>query len=111
MITVTAQFTMKAGETALALQRVQAVKEQTEFEQAGAVFYLVHQVLDADKRPTDTLLFYESYRDQAALDAHLASSSWKALVAGWSECFEGSPTTITLTSLQRIAGFARLDAC
>jgi quinol monooxygenase YgiN len=101
---------MKPGEVGLALRRVQAVKRQTELEQPGACFYLVHRVLDARKRPTRTLLFYESYRDKKALDAHLASTSWKALVAGWSECFEGSASDIEVTSLQRIAGLARLDA-
>jgi quinol monooxygenase YgiN len=110
VITVTAQFTMKAGRTELAMRRVEAVKRQTELDQPGAVFYLVHRLLDARKRPTRTLVFYESYRDQKALDAHLASSSWKALVAGWSECFEGSPSAITVIGLQRIAGFARLVA-
>jgi quinol monooxygenase YgiN len=110
VITLTAQFTMKPGEVGLALRRVEAVKRQTEKEQPGTLFYLVHRVLDARKRPTRTLLFYESYRDQKALDAHLAGSSWKALIAGWSECFEGSPKDIDVTGLQRIAGIVRLEA-
>lgn len=110
MITLTAQFTMKAGATSLALKRVEAVRRQTDREQPGALVYLVHRLLDARKRPTRTLLFYECYRDQKALQAHLDSSSWKALVKGWSECFEGTPKDIQVASLERLGGFAHLEA-
>jgi hypothetical protein len=39
------------------------------------------------------------------VQAHLDSSSWKALVAGWSECFEGSPASNQVTFLDRLGGF------
>lgn len=110
MITIIAQFTMKAGATSLALARVAAVRRQTDREQPGALVYLVHRLLDARKRPTRTLVFYECYRDRKALQAHLDSSSWKALVKGWSDCFEGTPKDIQVTFLARLAGFAHLEA-
>jgi hypothetical protein len=55
-------------------------------------------------------LFYECYRGQAALDAHLKSRSWQSLVSGWSTYFEGTPKVgkgIAVVSLDRLAGFAR----
>lgn len=110
MITVTAQFTMKAGATSLALKRIEAVRRQTDREQPGALVYLVHRLLDARKRPTRTLVFYECYRDHKALEAHLNSSSWKALVKGWSQCFEGAPKDIQVAFLERLGGFAHLEA-
>ena len=113
MITLTAQFTMRRGKERLALARVAAVKEQADREQPGTLLYLVHRVLDAKGRPTAGLLFYECYADTRALDAHLASSSWKALTARWAECFEGTPKAgdgITMTSLKRIDGFVHLQA-
>lgn len=103
---------MKDGCVPLALARVNAVRDQANLEQPGTLLYLVHQVLDASGNATRSLLFYECYRNQAALDAHLASSSWQTLVNGWSECFEGTSTIgngITLTSLDRLGGFVRLD--
>jgi quinol monooxygenase YgiN len=105
MIALTAQFTMKDGKVREALELVGAVRLQSDREQPGTLLYLVHRVLDAQKQPTRDLLFYESYLDQAAVQAHLDSSSWKALVAGWSECFEGSPASNQVTFLDRLGGF------
>ncbi|HNV73262.1 MAG: antibiotic biosynthesis monooxygenase [Gemmatimonadetes bacterium] len=111
MITLVAQFTMKPGKVALALRRVDAVRAQADQEQPGTLLYLVHRVLDAKGRPTRTLLFYESYRDAAALQAHLDSASWKALEAGWSQCFEGTRAKgVKVTKLDRIGGFVHLQA-
>lgn len=110
MITLTAQFTMRAGQVAGALELVSAVKAQSDAEQPGTLFYLVHRVLDEEKQPTRTLLFYECYVDQNALDAHLASTAWKALTNQWATYFEGTPDSIAVTWLDRIAGFVRLEA-
>ena len=110
MITLTARFSMRPGRIALALRRVAAVKAQSDREQPGTLLYLVHRELDARKRPTRVLLFYECYRDGAALKAHLASESWRALTNRWSECFEGTAKDVQVTSLERIAGFVHLDA-
>ena len=110
MITLTAEFTMQPGKVDQALKLVHAVKVQSDTEQSGTLFYLVHRVLDRKRQPTRTLLFYECYRDKKALDAHLGSPSWKALIRKWKSCFEGTPADIVVTSLDRFAGFVRLDA-
>ena len=60
-------------------------------------------------RQTRTFLFYECYRDDDALTAHLQSSSWKALVKAWPKCFEGSATEIAVTKARRLGGFVHLD--
>lgn len=109
MVTLVAQFTMKAGAVSRALQLVDAVRQQADAEQPGTLLYLVHRVLDAKGRETRTLLFYECYRDDAALSAHLKSSSWVALKKAWSRCFEGTPNDVAVTKVRRLGGFVHLD--
>lgn len=110
MITSIAHFTMKAGKEELALARLAAVRAQAEREQPGVVFYLVHRVISRKtNRPTRKLMFYESYVDDAALQRHLNSKEWKAVVKGWSDCFEGT-SNVSFVSLERIAGFVHLQA-
>ena len=108
MVTLVAQFTMKAGAEPRALRLVDAVRRQADHEQPGTLLYLVHRVLE-NKKESRTLLFYECYRDQKALDAHLASSSWQKLTKAWTRCFEGTPDTIDPTFVRRIGGFVHLD--
>jgi quinol monooxygenase YgiN len=111
-ITSVATFTMRAGREADALALIRAVKRQARDEQPGTLVYLVHRVLDKKGKPTRTLYFYERYRNEAALQAHLASTSWQRVTAKWSECFEGkSPRTgINFFGVQRIAAFERAGA-
>ena len=111
-ITSVATFTMRAGREADALALIRAVKRQAEREQPGTLVYLVHRVLDRKGKPTRTLYFYERYRNAAALNAHLASSSWKRVIAKWTDCFEGkSPKTgIEFFGVKRIAAFERPGA-
>lgn len=109
MITLVAQFTMKAGAVKSALALVDAVRRESDEGQPGTLLYLVHRVLDAKGRETRTLLFYECYRDDAALKAHLKSRSWKALKKGWSDCFEGKSSDIAVTKLRRLGGFVHVD--
>ena len=111
-ITSIATFTMRAGRETAALALIRAVKRQAEREQPGTLVYLVHRTLDKKGKPTRTLYFYERYRNEAALQAHLASSSWKRVVAKWAECFEGrSPTTgLKFFGVKRIAAFERPGA-
>lgn len=110
MITLVAQFTMKPGAVRRAMALVGAVREESERDQPGTLFYLVHRTLNDRQRETRTLFFYECYRDDAALKAHLRSRSWKALVKEWSDCFEGSVAEIAVTKLRRIGGFVHLEA-
>ena len=111
-ITSIATFTMRAGREAEALKLIGAVKRQAEREQPGTLVYLVHRVLDAKGKPTRTLYFYERYRNEAALKAHLASSSWQRVTARWKENFEGtSPKAgIRFFGVKRIAAFERAGA-
>lgn len=109
MITLTARFTMKEGMVPGALALVDAVRVEADEDQQGTLMYLVHRALDTQYLPTLDLVFYECYRDDAALAAHIASPSWKAVVAGWSQYFEGTSSTIEVTSLDRIGGFVHLD--
>jgi quinol monooxygenase YgiN len=111
-ITSIATFTMRAGREADALALIRAVKRQAERDQPGTLVYLVHRTLDKKGKPTRTLYFYERYRNAAALNAHLASSSWKRVIAKWTDCFEGkSPKTgIKFFGVKRISAFERAGA-
>jgi len=111
-ITSIATFTMRAGRETDALALIRAVKRQAERDQPGTLVYLVHRTLDKKGKPTRTLYFYERYRNAAALNAHLASSSWKRVIAKWTDYFEGkSPRTgIKFFGVKRIAAFERPGA-
>ncbi|HMV30819.1 MAG TPA: antibiotic biosynthesis monooxygenase [Gemmatimonadales bacterium] len=112
-ITSFATFTIKPGQVPGALRLIAAVKRQAEREQPGTLVYLVHRVLDAKGKPTRQLYFYERYRGQAALNAHLASSSWQKVLKEWSRYFEGTPVPgkgLSFFGVERIAAFARPGA-
>jgi quinol monooxygenase YgiN len=85
------------------------VKRQAEATQPGTLVYLVHRRLDPKtNQPTRQLYFYERYRSMAALEAHLASSSWLRVKKEWRNYFEGSSSTsIKFFGVKRIAAFAR----
>ena len=111
-MTSLAKFTIRPGKTAEALRLIEAVKRQSEREQPGTLVYLVNHVLDKQNRPTGTLLFYERYRDLAALKAHLNASSWQAVHRAWKKVFEGAPPAPgrKVTPLASISEFARPGA-
>jgi quinol monooxygenase YgiN len=111
-ITSIATFTMRAGREAEALALIGAVKRQAEREQPGTLVYLVHRTLDKKGKPTRTLYFYERYRNTAALDAHLASTSWKRVIEKWTDCFEGKSarSAVKFFGVKRIAAFERPGA-
>lgn len=111
-ITSIATFTIKPGKVPGALKLVAAVKRQAERDQPGTLVYLVHRVLDQKNQPTRQLYFYERYRNLAALNAHLASSSWQRLTREWSGYFEGKTPKVGISffGVERIAAFARAGA-
>ena len=111
-ITSVATFEMRRGREAGALRLIAAVKRQAEREQPGTLIYLVHRVIgQRTGRPTRHLYFYECYRNQAALQAHLHSGSWRRVQAEWTRYFKGSyKTGIKFFGVKRIAAFARRGA-
>lgn len=108
-VTTWGSFTMRRGQEKGALKLINAVKRQAQKDQPGTLVYLVHRLTDAKGRPTRTLLFYERYRNMKALNAHLASSSWQAVVSHWPTYFEGESAKkgVTFENMDRIAAFAR----
>jgi quinol monooxygenase YgiN len=111
-ITSIATFEMRKGREAGALRLIAAVKRQAEREQPGTLVYMVHRILDKrTNQPTRHLYFYERYRNQAALNAHLNSSSWKRVTAEWTRYFTGTASTgIKFFGVKRLAAFARRGA-
>jgi quinol monooxygenase YgiN len=111
IITTIATFTMRRGKVPGALRLIRAVKKQAEAEQPGTLVYLVHRTLDPKGKPTRVLYFYERYRNLAALEAHLASQSWEAVLTQWTRFFEGTyPKAVKFFGVERIAAFAREGA-
>lgn len=108
-ITIIPRLVMRRGREAGALKLIDAVRKEARASQPGTLVYLVHRVIDG--KGDRTLCFYERYRNQAALNLHLGSASWKKVVEQWTEYFEGaSPKSVQMLSLNRIAAFARKGA-
>jgi quinol monooxygenase YgiN len=108
-VTLIPQLVMRRGREAGALKLIAAVRKEAQATQPGTLVYLVHRVLDG--KGDRTLCFYERYRNQAALNIHMQSASWKAVVTQWQQYFEGaSPKDIEILSVKRIAAFARKGA-
>lgn len=108
IVTSVATFTMRAGREAGALRLIRAVERQAKAEQPGTLVYLAHRTLDKKGKPTRTLYFYERYRSGKALQRHLDSTSWKAVVSQWTTYFEGpSADSIDFFNVHRIAAFER----
>jgi quinol monooxygenase YgiN len=111
-VTSWATFTMRKGKEAGALRLINAVRRQAQREQPGTLVYMVHRQTDAKGRLTRTLLFYERYRSMKALNEHLASSSWQAVVANWAQYFEGESAKVGVkfVGMERIGAFMRPGA-
>lgn len=108
-VTLIPRLVIRRGREASALRLIAAVKKEAHARQPGTLVYLVHRVIDG--KGDRTLCFYERYRNQAALNVHLGSASWKEVVKQWRRNFEGaSPKDIALLSVRRIAAFARKGA-
>ena len=75
MIVVSAVFQAKPGGEAELESALRAMIEPVSKE-SGALEYAVHRALDDAGR----FFFYEKYRDQAAVDLHMASPYLKALL-------------------------------
>ena len=103
---------MRRGKEQGALKLVNALRREAERSQKGTVVYLVHRKLDAKGQPTRELAFYERYSSMKALQAHLASKSWQAMVTHWPEFFEGKGPKDggPFIKLVRIGAFMRKGA-
>lgn len=110
-ITTIATFTMRPGKEQGALRLIAAVRRQAEREQPGTLVYMVHRVLDKKNQPTRTLYCYERYRNTAALEKHLNSSSWQRVQQDWRTYFEGTVRGgVKFFGVERISAFARPGA-
>ena len=74
-LAVIVNFTVKAGEESKAKEWIKKMEEQTRRE-PGCRHYIGHQSVEDPRR----FMFYELYDDQAALDAHSASSYYQQYV-------------------------------
>jgi autoinducer 2-degrading protein len=72
-----AKWKVREGNLEKVLSLLPKLAELSRAEE-GCIFYRVHQ----GRSETHTLMLYESYRDEAALDAHRASEHFQRMVVG-----------------------------
>lgn len=77
MIVLKVDMVVKPGAEAKCKQYIHILQEHSRKE-PGCVQYVGHQSLDDSRR----FLFYEVYRDKAALEAHRAAPYFKQYVSG-----------------------------
>jgi hypothetical protein len=92
-----------------------ALAERVRQQEAGTLTYLVHMPLSGDPRlvsrpPADgpSIVFFETYADADAFQAHLNGTAFTEFVARYGDYFVGAggkPQT-TVTFLECVAGFA-----
>jgi quinol monooxygenase YgiN len=95
-IAVIAKLTAQEGKRAELAAALQGALDTAAGEE-GTLCYILHE----DAVEADTLWFYESYTDQAALDAHMGSDAFKALGPAIGPFLGGRPE---LTFLKPIGG-------
>ncbi len=72
-----AKWKVREGQLEKVLSLLPKLAELSRAEE-GCLFYHVHQ----GRSETHTLMLYESYRDEAALDEHRASAHFQKIVVG-----------------------------
>ena len=92
-----------------------SLAERVQQQEAGTLTYLVHMPISGDPRlvslpPADgpAILFFETYADADAFQAHLNGAAFTEFVARYGDYFAGAggKPTATVMFLECVAGFA-----
>jgi quinol monooxygenase YgiN len=100
MVTQIAKIKLNKAKESEALQVLRELCAAVEANEPDVLIYLCHR--PAKKR--DELVFFEVYRDEAALKAHMKTAHFKKLVKSFGKLFF---VPIEVTVLDRVGGFAR----
>lgn len=77
-VVLVARYTVKPGNTDAVLAELEKMKPLVKANEPGCLTYHVNRAREAP----DTLLLYEEYADQAALDAHANTPHFKEIIVG-----------------------------
>lgn len=111
------QWFIKPGRRDDVLAAVQTLAQDVLAHEPGTLAYLVHTPADGPAAPqslppadSNSLLFFERYRDTAAFDAHVNGEIFTSFVKTYGALFiansQGQPYT-TVMFLWQQAGFSR----
>jgi quinol monooxygenase YgiN len=100
VITQIAKIKLNKANEEEGLKTLRELCAAVEANEPGVLIYLCHR--SAKKR--DELVFFEVYRDDAALKAHTKTAHFKKLVKGIGTLFM---LPLEVTMLDRVGGFAR----
>ena len=114
-ISLVSRWIPKAGHVDELRGALTALAERVRQQEAGTLTYLVHMPVFGDPRlvsrpPADSpsIVFFETYADADAFQAHLNGTAFTEFVARYGDYFVGAggkPQT-TVTFLECVAGFA-----
>jgi len=102
-ITQIAKIKLNLANEEKGLQALRDLCTAVEAKEPGVLIYLCHR--SAKKR--DELVFFEVYRDDAALAAHTKTPHFGKLLVAFGTLFR---LPLEVTKLDRIGGFARMPA-
>jgi quinol monooxygenase YgiN len=100
MITQIARFKLNMAQEEKGLTALRELCAAIEEKEPGVLIYLCHR--SAKKR--DELVFFEVYKDEAALKAHTKTPHFGKLLRSFGTLFH---LPLEVTRLDRIGGFAR----
>ncbi|HUE15758.1 MAG TPA: antibiotic biosynthesis monooxygenase [Planctomycetaceae bacterium] len=100
-VTQIAKIKLNLANEEKGLQALRDLCTAVEAKEPGVLIYLCHR--SAKKR--DELIFFEVYRDEAALAAHTKTPHFGKLLVAFGTLFR---LPLEVTKLDRIGGFARM---
>jgi autoinducer 2-degrading protein len=77
-VVLVARYTVKPGNTDAVLAELEKMKPLVKANEPGCVTYHVNRAREAP----DTLLLYEEYVDQAAVDTHSSTPYFQEIIVG-----------------------------
>ena len=101
MVTIIARFTMQEGKEEKALEELRKMAEAVQANEPGTLAYLFLRSPDN----LSEIIFFESYADDAAFQAHMQTPHMGAFRSAFGEAFDGSKTKFE--RLERVSGFSR----
>jgi quinol monooxygenase YgiN len=99
-VTQIAKFKLVPAQEEKALAALREMCAAVEKNEPGVLAYLCHR----SEKKHDELVFFEVYRDEAALKAHLKTPHFRKLFQSFGTLFRGP---LEVTRLEQIGGFSR----
>ncbi len=101
LITQIVKFQIKEGQEDAAVELLQTLTAAVEKGEPGVLAYIAHR----SKNDPSEVVFFEIYKDQAALTAHSSTPHMAELGPKFMECFDLQ--SFDIQPLDRVGGFSR----